>query len=903
MKFPVARDNALVLARGPALVWPGPGWDLATHEVTHAFATREIVSVTGSAEFGVDDPDRLVDRLYQVAGTLVAAVSSWGPNCSLELRYVATPDADMPTRLRLFLTAKGLAQADEEAIGVAETAVEAAVAALPANYRCEPAPAEATMPVGCGDALVEVRKQEEVTPPLIASVPAEYYYAVYPIDGDGSGWRQFMGILSRIREPVIVSLLFIPTAVHPLEQEAIGIVVSQLRYYAERREEQNLVGGMTYIQGDANAAAMVPAWEHSLHRLRRCLLVRMSVRGSRHGALAVAKALAAGVAANRQPTETAGGSSLAVQAPSGQWAQERAYYSFDWLQVVPWGGHPVWADESAPHTLRRLPYLYSLDEAASLAVLPVPDQQGAPGFPRSRRAETLRVTEARGERSRGPAVSLGRFMHEGTTAGEVSLPLTAINRHVLVVGVPGSGKTTTSLSILSRLWRELRIPFLAIEPVKVEYRSLIGMPGMEDIQVFTPGKESLSPLRMNPLAPGPGLTRLEHQSAVLASLKASMPLFPPLPELLEEALDRAYLTLGWGEETEADGGLRAPTLGELVAAFESHFATLTYTGEARNLLEAMRVRLRSLMKGGKGKLLNTIEVTDWNSLMERPVVIELGAITDPEEKAVVSAFLLQRVSAHARHRGNSGGQLRHVTMLEEAHQLLSADVEDGPRKAAVDALCHGIAELRAVGEGFVIADQRPTALAPAAVANCGTRVVHKLVSSADRDILLSDMDASDQLREVAARLVIGEGLLSWPDHDEPELVRIVSAPGVDTSVPIDDVTLRARVAGFRAGTLALMPFPLCTRGVCTTGCDPQRRSAAEAIAARERLKPGGFRGGPQETLAIGQKIMVDNDGDRPLAFCGVNHLLIGQEGSATAGVDPTVIRKRILKALDTTAAE
>ena len=58
-----------------------------------------------------------------------------------------------------------------------------------------------------------------------------------------------------------------------------------------------------------------------------------------------------------------------------------AYDGFDWLEIFPWGGSLIWHEPSAPRSLRRFPYLYGIDEAAGLAVLPSADDQGVPGFP------------------------------------------------------------------------------------------------------------------------------------------------------------------------------------------------------------------------------------------------------------------------------------------------------------------------------------------------------------------------------------------------------------------------------------------------------------------------------------------------------------------------------------------
>jgi Ni2+-binding GTPase involved in maturation of urease and hydrogenase len=61
---------------------------------------------------------------------------------------------------------------------------------------------------------------------------------------------------------------------------------------------------------------------------------------------------------------------------------------------------------------------------------------------------------------------------------------------MLIVGTPGSGKTTFSVGLLDRLWKQ-GVPFIVIEPAKNEYRALVQ--SIPDLQVFTPGKNLISP--------------------------------------------------------------------------------------------------------------------------------------------------------------------------------------------------------------------------------------------------------------------------------------------------------------------------------------------------------------------------------------------------------------------------
>ena len=599
-------------------------------------------------------------------------------------------------------------------------------------------------------------------------------------------------------------------------------------------------------------------------------------------ALATAAAVtAAGQAANP----------MYVEAPQTPADARQAAFGLNWLEILPWGGHALWAEETAPHRLRRLPYLYGLDAAAGLAVLPVPDADGAPGFPRSRQLELRRAQVSAGE-VRADGVRLGRFLHHGRPVGACVLPLAAVNRHVLVVGSSGAGKTSTVFRLLTELWTQHSIPFLCIEPVKREYRNLLAAPGMAGLAVYTLGREDISPLRLNPLEPPPGVRCESHVSAVMAAFKTALTLFDPLPALLAKALDLVFAEAGWDDDTTAADGLQPPTLRDLLASFDRVFAQAGYQGEAANIAAAGRVRLESLLRGSLGRMLDTVRSTDLAGLMSGPAVIELDEISDNDDKAVVAALLLDRVRAAAKHRGSTGGALRHVTVLEEAHRLLGSNrpaaQSDGadPRGRAVEAFAEAIAELRSLGEGFVLSSQRPGELSPSAVANAGTRVLHRLETADDRRSVLDDADVDEQGRQAAARLRIGEAVVRWADEDDAHVV-LVDEPAVGTSAAIGSDEVADRMAAHRRATLAVMPFRMCSASICPAGCSRPVRSVGRRIAlsleagARQRWT------GSDRPWAVAPEIVAtllrQADDDVRTAYCGAAHLEAGGAAFAARG--------------------
>lgn len=713
---------------------------------------------------------------------------------------------------------------------------------------------------------------------------ASYYYLLYPLGGDGTGWTDLPRALAANNQPGFLSIALLPTHLTDLEREAVDHVSTIASYLSEPQQEYDYFGNLRIRPGDAGARDVCIAWQQFPER--QGVLARIGISASvsdlqRLGSL-IGSALTRRV--DDGPAQLPSRFKL---VPSIN--EYEAYMTSTLGLIYPRSSHSVWSlpPEQAPVTLERLPYFFNEEEAGGLAVLPVPSEDGVPGLPLSR-AVAGRRQLAQQPINAQLSVSLGTAIHYGAAGDSVGLPLPAINRHVLVVGGTGSGKTTTVLSLLARLWRQHHVPFLVIEPIKTEYRSLLEARGLEELYVVSLGREDISPLRLNPLAPPPGVRREVHVSAVMAALKMALPLFPPLPQLLGDALDHAYVRAGWEEDATVEGGIKPPTLRDLLDSFEVVFAREGYVGEAQNVGTAGRVRLRSLLRGSLGRMLDTVESVDFDSLMNRPVVIELDQISDADDKAVLGAFLLDRVRAAARARGSTGGVLRHVTVVEEAHRLLSRAAShdqsphgDSVRAESVRAFCEAIAELRAQGEGFVLSSQSPSALAQAAVANTGTRILHRVESAEDRAIVLGDMDANALDREAAARLRRGEAIVRWPEQDEAELVQVSSAEGIDSSRHVADELVIQRMAKERRDVQSLLPYPLCTRTVCTKGCDASVRSGGRRIAtgvgpAARRIWERS-KGAPTSMTQIAPILAGEAIGQRQLAYCGAVHLAVSRD--------------------------
>jgi hypothetical protein len=220
------------------------------------------------------------------------------------------------------------------------------------------------------------------------------------------------------------------------------------------------------------------------------------------------------------------------------------------------------------------------------------------------------------------------------------------------------------------------------------------------------------------------------------------------------------------------------------------------------------------------------------------------------------------------------------------------------RSGLVRALVEAIAELRSVGEGFIISSQRPSQLSPDAVANTGTRILHRL-DATDRNSILDDFDASDLDRQVAARLGKAEALARTPEQDEPVVLRVRAASGVDTSEPTADTLVGERMAASANAVRRLLPYRLCTREVCTSGCDPTVRSAGRRLGLRvgEQAKTvWNDAGGSTAALPGIAGLLTQGDHSDQVAYCGAVHLKVEQKAFRVD--DGTDVRRIVARAIE-----
>ena len=226
----------------------------------------------------------------------------------------------------------------------------------------------------------------------------------------------------------------------------------------------------------------------------------------------------------------------------------------------------------------------------------------------------------------------------------------------------------------------------------------------------------------------------------------------------------------------APGGAEpaVPTLAQLQRAALEVIGEVGYGRELQaDVRGFVDVRLRSLRVGSAGRFFEGGHPADVGELLRHNVVLAIEDVANDEDKAFLIGTLIIRIVEHLRLRARSGAGsgLRHVIVIEEAHRLLRAQRE-GASGHAVELFASMLAEIRAYGEGIVVAEQIPAKLVPDVVKNTALKVLHRLPAHDDRQVVGAAMNLDeDQSRQVVS-LPPGEAAVFADGMDRPLRIRV-----------------------------------------------------------------------------------------------------------------------------------
>ncbi len=340
---------------------------------------------------------------------------------------------------------------------------------------------------------------------------------------------------------------------------------------------------------------------------------------------------------------------------------------------------------------------------------------------------------------------LGTIKSGGREYHDFRLQPDDLRRHVTVLGMTGSGKSSTAGALVRQV-AESGIPTLVLDWHN-EYSKVVADAGGK---VVAPGRDDFA---LNPLEVFPGTDATEHVAMVCDIFSDIYHFTHPQAYMFRNAVQKRL------SETSSD---EVPTIGALVKTIESFPLKSAYDQETK---VALLRRLVPLTQGQPGKALGGSGPLGMDELLGAVVCVELGHLRDIQSRAVFSDVLLKMIYEEKVKRK---GTLDHLTVVEEARNVAPARRPEDPPTVGERM----ISELRKFGETMMFVAQFPTHLAAEVVKNSGTKIVHRLAWPDDVSLIGDSLGLTPKQREHLTRLRVGEAVVGSTRVPKPVLVQV-----------------------------------------------------------------------------------------------------------------------------------
>ena len=385
-------------------------------------------------------------------------------------------------------------------------------------------------------------------------------------------------------------------------------------------------------------------------------------------------------------------------------------------------------------------------------------------------------------------MNLGKIYHMGKEeAAGLILDRQAMASHTFITGSTGTGKSNAVYHLLDEITKNGQTTFLVVEPAKGEYKNVFG--NCTDVQVFGTNPRETPLLRMNPFAFPENIHILEHIDRLVEIFNACWPMYAAMPAVLKDAIERSYQKVGWDlRNSESEKGV-FPTFFDLLDILpgvieESHYSKDTQS----DYVGALCTRVKSLTNGIYGSVLCAEDALTDEALFDRNVVVDLSRVGSMETKSLLMGILVMKLQEYRMCSSGMNSRLRHVTVLEEAHNLLRKTSAEQSQEGAnlqgksVEMLANAIAEMRTYGEGFIIADQAPGLLDMSVIRNTNTKIILRLPDEEDRKLVGKSAALKEAQIDELSKLPLGVAAVYQNEWPEAVLCKIEAYPMPENAV-------------------------------------------------------------------------------------------------------------------------
>jgi len=337
-------------------------------------------------------------------------------------------------------------------------------------------------------------------------------------------------------------------------------------------------------------------------------------------------------------------------------------------------------------------------------------------------------------------------------------------KHIGIFAITGGGKTNVAQLLLLGLLNK-GIPWLVVD-WKRSYHALRSLPleKAKNIVIYSVGRKGREAFHWNPLRGPPGVHPKTWISAVAEALEKSHLSGPGVADVLIETLDKKFDDFGFYDAVPE----QYPNFFDAVEELER----VQFKGRRMLWQDSCLRILRTFTFGPAAGAFNARHPLKLEELLDRPVVIELDQELPKPLRVFLSDILLRWIHLCRLGQGESDN-LRHVTLLEEAHNLFPRSQAE---HQATNSLENVFREIRSFGEGLVTLTQHPSLIPVYILGNCNTQIYLGLqheddIQTASRALFLERADEA-----FLDRLRVGEGIVKIKGRTGPCLVTFPLVP-------------------------------------------------------------------------------------------------------------------------------
>ena len=209
---------------------------------------------------------------------------------------------------------------------------------------------------------------------------------------------------------------------------------------------------------------------------------------------------------------------------------------------------------------------------------------------------------------------------------------------------------------------------------------------------------------------------------------------------------------------------------------------------------ALLTRVNSLTTGLNSLIFCEDEV-DNTELFDKCTIVDLSRVGSTETKALIMGLIIMKLNEYRMVSGKRNSPLAHLTVLEEAHNLLRRTSTEQTAEGSnllgksVEMLSNSIAELRTYGEEFIIADQSPNLMDMSVIRNTNTKIILRLPDKSDRELVGYAASLNNEQIDELSKLEKGVAAIYQNDWIEPVLVKVSKCDLVESDYEFSETSV------------------------------------------------------------------------------------------------------------------